>query len=97
MARASVEERIAAWFLERLNVEISSSTVDLVETGLLDSLGFVELLAYLEVQFGITIAPEDIEVDNFRSIERISAFVLDAVPTAPLVPSAQPARLVRAY
>ena len=67
--------RIAGLFADRLNLEIPSADTDLFETGALDSMGFVELLAQLEGEFGIQVALGDIELDNFRSIGRIADFV----------------------
>jgi acyl carrier protein len=86
--RASVQTRIAAWFLAKLNVEIPSPDTDLFETGVLDSLGFVDLMVCLEQEFGVTIALEQVEVDNFRSIERIVDIVVDGAEGARRAPSA---------
>ncbi len=67
--------KIAKVFTEELNLEVPSTESDLFETGLLDSLKFVELLVKLEEVFGTLIAIEDLEIDNFRSIRKIAAFV----------------------
>jgi len=70
-----VEDRIAALFADRLNVQVPSLDTDLIETGLVDSLTFVEFLAHLEQDFGVHVSLEDLEIDNFRTIARIAAFV----------------------
>jgi acyl carrier protein len=67
--------RITRLFEERLNLEIPSVDTDLFESGALDSMAFVELLAQIETEFGVQVALGDIEMDNFRSIERIAGFV----------------------
>lgn len=74
---AAVQQLIAGWFLERLNLEIPSPDTDLFETGVLDSLAFVELMLFLENAFGITITLEQVEIEHFKSIERIAAFLLN--------------------
>ena len=71
-----LHERIGKVFSDKLNVEIPGSDVDLFETGLLDSLAFVELLLHLECEFGVTVPIDDLEIDNFRSIGRVAEFVL---------------------
>ena len=48
---------------------------DLVETGLLDSLALIELLAQLEETFGVSVSTDDLELENFRSIASITGFV----------------------
>lgn len=76
--RSEVEQRLAGWFVDKLQIEIPSPETDLLETGVLDSLGFVELLLHLEQDFGVTVALEQLDLHNFRSLERIAAFLLDA-------------------
>lgn len=68
-------DRVARIFHDVLNREVSSAETDLFETGVLDSLAFVELLLQLELECGVTTSVEDLEVDNFRTIARIAAFV----------------------
>ncbi len=60
---------------EKIHVEVPSVETDLMESGLLDSLTLVELMASLEEKFGISISFDDIELDNFRSVDRIAEFV----------------------
>lgn len=75
--RSRVEQRLAGWFVDKLQIEIPSPETDLLETGVLDSLGFVELLLHLEQDFGVTVALEQLDLHNFRSLERIAAFLLN--------------------
>jgi acyl carrier protein len=67
--------RIARLFSDALHRDVPSPDTDLFESGLLDSLSFVDLLVHLERQFGTTIDLDDLELDNFRSIARMAAFL----------------------
>ena len=58
------------------------ATTDLLETGLLDSLGLVELLFHLEQRFGFTTNFADLDFENFRSVERIAEMVVNAGTTS---------------
>ncbi len=71
----ALKARITRLFAERLNLDVPSADTDLFESGALDSMAFVELLARLEGEFGIDVALADIAIDTFRSIERIAGFV----------------------
>jgi acyl carrier protein len=75
--RLDVQRRIADCFLRSLGLEIPSPRTDLFETGVLDSLAFVELVLSLEREFGLKVRLEQVEIDNFRSVERIAAFLGD--------------------
>ena len=68
-------DQIAAFFSERLNLTISSPAEDLFETGVLDSMAFVDLVMHLEQNFDIRISTEELEPDNFRSVAKIAGFV----------------------
>src|SRR2546425_1169172 len=71
----TLEPLISRLFAEKLNVDVPSVETDLIETGLVDSLIFVEFLAELEEGFGIHLSLEDLEIDRFRTIARIASFV----------------------
>jgi len=70
-------QELAQLFAKELNVEVPSIETDLVETGILDSLTFLELLVHLEKRFCIKISMEDLDIESFRSIVKIAAFVRD--------------------
>jgi len=71
----SLERQISTLFFEKLNVEVPSAQTDLIDTGLVDSLTFVEFLAHLEKEFGFQVSLEDLEIDNFRTVSRIARFI----------------------
>ena len=70
-----VHEKLTELFARKLNLDVPSFETDLVGTGLLDSLALVELLAQLEETFGVPISTDDLELENFRSIDSIAGFV----------------------
>jgi methoxymalonate biosynthesis acyl carrier protein len=71
----TLRERIARVFSDVLSVDVPAADTDLFRTGVLDSLAFVELLAHLEREFGVTTSVDDLQIDNFRSIARIASYV----------------------
>ena len=60
---------------DSLHLEVDDRSVDLIEGGLLDSLALVELLFELERALRVRLVLEELEVDDFRSVERIARFV----------------------
>jgi acyl carrier protein len=82
-----VRERVASLFSGAMNLDVPSADTDLFDTGVLDSLAFVELLLQLEREFGVTTSVEDLEVENFTSIARIADFVMKRVAIGPGVPN----------
>ena len=61
----------------------------LLEKGIIDSTGVLELIAFLESTFGITIADEELVPENLDSITHLTRFVAakrgsDAAPLKPV-------------
>ena len=67
--------QLRTFFSKNLSVEVSSVDADLVQAGILDSLAFVELLAYIEKEFGTEISLDGIEFEDFRSVAKIAEYV----------------------
>jgi D-alanine--poly(phosphoribitol) ligase subunit 2 len=65
-------ERLGALFAESFHIEAPAPDTDLLESGLLDSFQFVELLLQLEQRFGLRIRIDDIELDDLRTLARIA-------------------------
>ena len=55
----------------------------LLETGILDSLGVLDLVGFLEQEFVCEIDDEELLPENFESINRIADFVLRKCPNTP--------------
>ncbi len=67
--------RVGRVFEQRLSIHISSDDVDLIQSGLLDSLALVELLLELEREFDISLPLRDLDIEDFRTIESIGTFI----------------------
>jgi D-alanine--poly(phosphoribitol) ligase subunit 2 len=72
---SGIARRIATLIHDTLAVEVPAHDTDLVESGALDSLGLVSLIAEIEQEFGIELPLDDFDIDEFRSVERMAAFV----------------------
>lgn len=73
--RAQIREYIEDNFLFREDIDAIGDTDSLLDAGLIDSTGILELVAFLESHFAIVVADEDIVPENLDSIERIDAYV----------------------
>ena len=48
---------------------------DLLGSGLIDSLGMMNLVAFVEEQFEVSIPPGDLTIENFMTIDAISTYL----------------------
>lgn len=76
----AIVERLGALFAQSFHIEVPSPDTDLLESGILDSFQFVELLAQLEQHFGLRLRIDDMELDDLRTLSRIARMV--AAPPA---------------
>src|SRR5215467_3382230 len=65
-------ERLRALMLEHLHVEVPSADIDLLDSGLLDSLQLVDLLLLIEEHFGRRISIDAIDLEDLRTLARIA-------------------------
>lgn len=75
----SVEHRIHTFLLEKFPLArksgISKDTA-LLERGILDSLGILDVVSFLESEFSMVVNDEELLPENFQSLGTLSAFVL---------------------
>jgi acyl carrier protein len=72
---ATLQDKIGNVFLNHLHIQPPPPDTDLIDSGAIDSLTFVELIARLEEEFSIRIPLDDLDLTHFRSIARIDEFV----------------------
>jgi acyl carrier protein len=49
--------------------------VSFLQEGIIDSLGVVELVAFVQTHFGVKVDQQEVTPDNFDSIAKLAAFV----------------------
>jgi methoxymalonate biosynthesis acyl carrier protein len=75
MTARALEDRIGTVFVQRLHIAPPSPDTDLIESGTIDSLAFVELIVHLEREFSLRIPLDEVDLNHFRTITRIGQFI----------------------
>jgi len=52
-----------------------SSEEPLLGSGIVDSLGIMRLVSYIEEEFGVLVPEEELVPDHFQTVSRLAAFV----------------------
>ncbi len=75
----TTEDKIRAFIIDELKWEGDprelSADASLIERHVIDSLGIVQMLSFLESEFGIRVPDEEVVPDNFESISRLTHLV----------------------
>lgn len=74
----AITQFVVEEFLPDLRPGELAADLDLVEAGVIDSLGLLKVIAWLEDRFGICADDVELAPENFRSVEAIDAFVVQA-------------------
>lgn len=80
MSSQPVTARIKAYLIEHFPSARDHALGDddhLLANGILDSLGVLDLVGYLEQEFGIAVADDDLLPEHFETLRRLTAFVED--------------------
>jgi acyl carrier protein len=72
---AEIENRLIDYFKEKVDTVVDSDTL-LLEEKVIDSMGVIELVAFLEATYGVEFTDDDLTVDNFKTIGSISELIL---------------------
>lgn len=75
----SEQETISAFLVTRFRTSIRHGLLGpddpLISSGIVDSFGVLEVMAFLEDTFGVTIDPSRHELTEFETVNRIAAVV----------------------
>ncbi|RWX76886.1 acyl carrier protein [Neorhizobium lilium] len=71
---AALREFIAENFLFRADADIGDDQ-SLLDSGVMDSTGVLELIAFLEKTYGITVADAEIVPENLDSIDNMKRYL----------------------
>ncbi len=70
----SVQTFIQAEIAPSRNVELTNST-NLIEGGIIDSLGVMKMIAFVEQKYSVTLNPDDLVPENFETLDAITALL----------------------
>ncbi|MAA98293.1 MAG: acyl carrier protein [Stappia sp.] len=83
--RAEIETALRDYLMENSGVPISGEIdpdENLLDSGILDSLGIAEVTEFIESNFSLTVDEEEITSENFRTLNSLSDFCHSKITAA---------------
>jgi methoxymalonate biosynthesis acyl carrier protein len=71
----NVKETVRNFINNSINIDELGDDENLFESGIVNSLFAVQLMTFVERNFGIEIGMEDLDVENFKSVSATAMFV----------------------
>ncbi len=66
---------IRNYILENISIPALDDDFDIFEAGIVNSLFAIELMTFLEKAFNIKVTMDDLDMENFKSVNATSQFV----------------------
>jgi len=79
--RRQLADFIIAEFSEGTGLTSVRPEDDLIKRGIVDSMGVLQIVAFIEQTYGAHVADEEIVVENFRSVASIARLVTQKIKT----------------
>ena len=73
--KAQIRQHIAENYLPCLTAATIEDTMPLITGGLIDSIGMIGLVAFLESRFEVEFMPREIDVHSLDTVERIEELI----------------------
>ena len=70
----NIEQKLRKYIRETTNTDVDSET-SLVENGIIDSMGVMELITFIQANFYIEFTDDDLTVENFQNINTIARLI----------------------
>jgi len=78
---AEIKQLLREFVLSSTNIGQVNDDDDLFESGIVNSLFAVQWMTFIENTFGIEIDVDDLDIQNFKSLNAATAFVLKRIGT----------------
>ncbi len=75
-----LKTRVLKVLEKSLQIKLSDTNINLVETGMLDSLSLIEFIVALENEFSIDVSFDDLDLNRFKTINEIALQVTNSKP-----------------
>ena len=75
-AAQGIKETVRGFILSSIAIPKLNDDDDLFESGIVNSLFAVQLMTYIEKTFAIEVGMDDLDIENFKSLNATTAFVL---------------------
>jgi acyl carrier protein len=74
-----LKDYIVTEFLHERDNAVLKDDAPLIESGIIDSMGLIRLILFIEEKFGIKIGEEELDMENFRTIGALTEFVTEKI------------------
>ena len=71
-----IKETVKRFILDSINISHLDDDDNLFDSGIVNSLFAVQLMTFIEKNFAIEVEMDDLDIENFKSLNATTAFVV---------------------
>ncbi len=78
MTREQIREKVGTFIRKNYlfdEMKVIDPAASLLGTGVLDSTGILELITYVEEEFGVAFSDDELTSENFDSLDRVASIL----------------------
>jgi len=72
----NIKETIMDFIFSSITITDLDADDNLFETGIINSLFAIQLMTFIEKSFGVEVTMDDLDIENFKSINATTSFVM---------------------
>lgn len=73
--KSTVKQFIVTEMMHELDQKVLDDNAALIEGGIIDSMNLIRLVAFIEEKFRIKISEDELDIDNFRTVNALTDFI----------------------
>jgi acyl carrier protein len=73
--RSTLKQYIVTEMMHELDQKVLDDNAALIEGGIVDSMNLIRLVAFIEEKFRIKISEDELDIDNFRTVNALTDFI----------------------
>ncbi|SLM33105.1 conserved hypothetical protein [Desulfamplus magnetovallimortis] len=75
MSNESIMPKVKEFVGQYLNTDTIEPDLDLFASGMVNSLFAMQLVLFVEKEYGLKVENEDLDIENFKSLDAIHGFI----------------------
>jgi methoxymalonate biosynthesis acyl carrier protein len=73
--QSTIKQYIVTEIMHELDQNVLDNEAALIEGGIIDSMNLIKLVIFIEVTYGVKIEEDELDIDNFRTVNALTGFI----------------------
>ena len=78
----TIKQYIVTEIMHELDQNVLDNEAALIEGGIIDSMNLIKLVLFIEEKYGVAITDEELDMDNFMTVNALTKFVNKKIKSA---------------